>query len=241
MNQVEVTDNFIRCCERERHALGLTQSAMAKALDMSLDSYKKMVSGARAKVDLYTAIQLHMLTGKSIRELCGDTSPEPRLVSRINLLSDRQRRFIADIVEFELAMRAGHHDHPDTIPCLVPTGNVQDGMIWDSCAWGRVEVGDYVRRFPEVSCGIRITSNHLHPAYVKDDVLLIARKPPRDGDVAVIVNHRTGAAYIRTYRQGNPCRMVPVNGYGDTFTVDPNDPEDMAQWHKFGIVITKLR
>lgn len=35
--------------------------------------------------------------------------------------------------------------------------------------------------------------------------------------------------------------MEPINGYGDIITIDPNNPDEMREWVKFGVVITVLR
>ena len=90
-------------------------------------------------------------------------------------------------------------------------------------------------------CGIRITSNHLNPVDVRNDILGISKKPPRDGDTCILIHKPTGRAFIRKMQQGNPCQLLPINGYGDIITVDPNNHTDMVQWLKFGVVIAVLR
>lgn len=241
MNRTDMTENFILSCERERHERGMTQSDMASALGMTTDSYKKMVAGTVAKVDLYTAMRLHELTGKSIGELCGDRAIAPMILSSITHLSDRQQRFIASVVDFERAMSESHHDQTNIIPCIIPVGDVEDGMVWDSCSWGHADVGDYTQRYPDITCCVQVTTNNLHPVFVRGDIALVARRAPRNRDVGIFVNKESGRAYVRAYHERDLCYLEPVNGYGETFVVDPDDPEDMGKWIKFGVIVTKLR
>ena len=56
-----------------------------------------------------------------------------------------------------------------------------------------------------------------------------------------LIHKPTGRAFIRKMQQGNPCHLLPINGYGDIITVDPNNHTDMVQWLKFGVVIAVLR
>ena len=101
---------------------------------------------------------------------------------------------------------------------------------------------EYIEKYGErLPGGIRITSNHLHPVYIKGDIIGISKRPPRDGDTCVLVNKKNGRAYIRKFIQSEPCRMEPINGYGDIITIDPNNPDEMRKWVMFGVVITVLR
>ncbi len=239
MDRIEFTKNISVGIEKERLRLGITQAQMAKECGLSLSAYKKIINGDTTHIDLFLAYSIYRLTGKYIFELCAADTPEARLLDRWRLLSDTQKRFVSAVADFEAELTpAGSPD--SELVVMVPVGNCEDGMLWDSCTIERVALysphtGD------SVCCGIKITSNHLHPAYFKDDVLLIDCRPPRDGDVGIFVNRNTRRGYIRKYIQGDPVILKPVTHYGETFTVNPNDPADMAQWLKFGVVLTKVR
>ncbi|MBQ0059090.1 MAG: DNA-binding protein, partial [Lachnospiraceae bacterium] len=105
-----------------------------------------------------------------------------------------------------------------------------------------VNIAGYRRKYGnEITCGIRVTSNHLHPVYLKNDILLISKRPIRDGDTGIFLNTETGCVYLRKFYQTSPCRLEPINGYGETFYVDSDSQEDMGKWIKFGYVLTKMR
>ena len=235
-------DILLENVEKERVALHLTQQQMAQKLGMSLSGYKKMIAGETAKVDLQLAYHMFDLTGKYLCELFGDTTPEIAMIRKIKKLSPNQQKFVEDIIDFEEAFRPLEAKTEDYVTLMIPMGNLEDGMIWDSVDLQKVNVSAYRPKFGEdIHCAIQISSNHLHPAYHDGDILLMCRRAPRDGDVGIFINKETGRAYIRKFKQTIPCQMVPVNGYGETFTVNPNDPEEMKIWIKFGVVLTKMR
>ncbi len=125
---------------------------------------------------------------------------------------------------------------------MEPMGDCKDGMILDSVNLSKANIGDYRQRLGvDIHCGLKMNNNHLHPVYLKNDILLICKEPPRDGDVGIFMNKENGRTYIRKYRQTSPCRLEPVNGYGEVFLVDSDDPKDVLKWVKFGRVVTKIR
>lgn len=240
-----LVENFGISMERERIALGYSQQQMAQALEMSLSSYKRILNGETNKIDLYTAYLLATLTGKQPEELCGLLSPLQRARSAMGDLSKSQLDFVSAIIRFELQFSKDLREGEcidDYVTLLIPTGNMQDGMYLDSCSLKKVDVSQYRKRYGEaIDCAIQITSNHLHPAYVLNDILLVSRTPIRDGDTGIFINRTTGLAYIRKLHQTSPCLLEPVSSWGHSFTVDSTDRDDMAQWIKFGRVITKMR
>lgn len=242
MNKQEITAHFIDNMERERTKLGLTQGQMAKELGLSLSGYKKLIAGETTKIDLCLAVRLHELSGRYLIDLCGVNSPASEFAKRLPELSESQFRFVSDVVEFEADFRAAVPNAEDFVTLMIPTGNFEDGMVWDSVHLEKVNVAAYRRRFGEdLHCAIKVSSNHLHPVYHKGDILLVSKQPPRDGDIGIFVNRVTGCGYLRKFHQTSPVRLEPINGYGLEFVVNPEDETDMNQWIKFGKVLTKMR
>lgn len=245
INKELLAENFGISMEKERIALGYSQQQMAKALDMSLSSYKRILNGETNKIDLYTAYLLAALTGKQTDELCGLLSPLQRARSAMGDLSESQLNFVSGIIHFELQFAKnlrGGESVDDYVTLLIPTGNMQDGMYMDSFIMKKVNVAQYRKRYGDaIDCAIQITSSHLHPTYMPNDILLISRTPIRDGDTGVFINCDTGLAYFRKLHQTTPSLLEPVSSWGHSFTVDCNSKEDMSKWIKFGRVITKMR
>lgn len=234
----EFADNL----ERERTKLNLTQKQMADKLEMSLSAYKRLITCSTEKIDLYVIYRLYKLTGKLAYEFTSISDPYLDLKKKITNLTLPQMAFVEGLIDFEKSFSDIGMAPEDYLTVYVPTGNMEDGMIYDSASVEKVHLPDYKARYGnQISCGIRITSNHLHPVYNKGDILLIAQKSIRDGDTGVFINHINGRAYIRKFYQTTPCRLEPINGLGEVFFVDGTSEEDMKKWVKFGRVVAKVR
>lgn len=245
MTRLEIVSNFIDSLERERTALGLTQAQMAKKLEISVSTYKKLISGETSKVDIYTAYQAYKFTGKWAFELCGCVATElMQVAGKLRDLTPSQLRFIAGVIDLELSF-LGHlpvEIEDDYVDLLTPTGNLEDGMIWDSMHIEKLNIAPYRKLFgARLQCAIRITSDHLRPVYCDGDILLLSQSAPRDGDTGIFINKEERQAYIRKFCQADPCTLKPLNGYGLTFTLDDSDSDDSDKWVNFGHVLSKIR
>ena len=164
------------------------------------------------------------------------------LIDYRSLSPERQqavRTMIA--IERELSMPKDTSDE-DLVPLYTITGNMEDGMYYDATNVEYMDVSAY-RQFygNQITCAVKITSNHLHPVYHMGDILLVCQRPPRDGDTGIFVNRKTHRIYIRKFRQTEPCRMEPLTQYGEVITVDSHNKQEMNEWIKFGYVLTKVR
>lgn len=242
MTKQELAKNFILNIEKERLKQDLTQAQMAVKLQMSLSGYKKMISGATTKIDLHIMYLLHSMTGKWIFELVDEQDEYSELILGIKQLSASQKRTVKGLVDFELEFSAIHEDAEEFITVFVPTGNIEDGMIFDSSNFRKINASAYRRKFGDkLYCGIQITSDHLHPVYHMDDILLICRGPIREGDTGIFLNKENGCAYIRKLLPAADWVLEPVNGYGQPIVINRSNEADMQKWIRFGYVLTKMR
>lgn len=238
MTKNELSERFAVNLERERAHLGLTQAVLAKKLGLSLTTYKNILNGSSVNVPLYALYQLHKLTGKLVFELCDFSIPEKDGVFLWRGLSKQQQAFVKAVCDMEAGLKST--ETTQTISVMIPTNNFEDGMIWDSCTFETMTIG---RRYQQhnISCGLKVTTNHMHPAYVKGDVLLMENRPPRDGDVGLFLFKPSGRAFIRKYHQTNPVELEPITNFGETFRINPNSPSEMSCWLKFGVIVSKAR
>ena len=245
MTRLEIVSNFIDSLERERTALGLTQAQMANKLEMSVSAYKKLISGETSRVDLYTAYQAHKFTNKWGFELCGCVATElMQVASKLRELTPSQLRFVSGVIDLELSFlgQLPSEIEDDYVNLLTPTGNLEDGMIWDSMNIEKFNIAPYRKLFgASLQCAMRITSDHLRPVYYDGDILLLSQSAPRDGDTGIFINKEARQAYIRKFCQADPCTLKPLNGYGLTFTLDGSDSDGGDKWVNFGHVLSKIR
>lgn len=242
LKREKAKENLIHSIEMERYNLGLSRDEMAEKLGLSPGQYKKLIELKTKFVDFYICYKLYKLTGRPLSDLVFDPSTETEIVRRLYKLTDSQIAFVSSVVNFELNMQSENSTEKDFVACMVPVGDLQDGMIWDSCNFEKVDISSARLKFGDtVDCAVKITSNHLTPVYVINDILLLSFRPPRHGDTAIFINRKTGRAYIRQFLQGTPNILKPLNNFGKTYTFDPNDPNELNEWIRYAVVITKIR
>lgn len=256
MTKHDLYYNFAANIEIERDRLRLTQQKMADKLGISLTKYKTLITNPlESIIDIYLCHKVYDLTGKTVRELCGDTVPEIEMLNLYRDLPKHRKEAIRYLIEVEHQLpRDGRGelegDRTDAacssedgaITCFIPTGNMVDGMVLDSRDMITVDVSEYRRKCHDrIDCAIKITSNHLHPVYMKGDILLISKRAPRDGDVGIFILKETRQMFIREFKQMSPCELRPINDHGDTIYVDSDSKAEMYRWIKFGTVITTMR
>lgn len=241
LTRQDIVRNFTLNVEKERIRRKLTQSQMAKKLEMSLSGYKKMISGVTTKIDLYTVQLMRNLTGKWIFELIDDYREDTEIILKLKEMSESQRNFIKNMIEFESSFTSTHEDSNDYITVFIPTGNMEDGMIYDSTNFTKINAASYRKKFGEdLFCGIKITSDHFRPVYNLGDILLVCRRAAREGDTGIFLNKETGKVYIRKLRPSSSRILEPVNECGENLHID-NGKENAEKWISFGYVLTKMR
>lgn len=247
LTREQLSRNLGTNLERERFKLGYSQQDMAKALDMSLSSYKRLANGDTGKVDVYTVYKLSQLTGKMFYELCGESSDLFQTYDRMRNLSPTQLHFIESLVQFEFDFARNLETVPsvsreDYTTMIIPSGNMHDGMVYDSCSLEKSIFPDTANAM-ETRLIVHFLSQVIIclPVYHANDILLIARNPIRDGDTGIFINKVTGLLYIRRLRQTDPWRLEPLTYYGQTFYIDSNNASEMSHWIIFGHVISKTR
>ncbi|MBR3645062.1 MAG: helix-turn-helix domain-containing protein [Lachnospiraceae bacterium] len=152
-------------------------------------------------------------------------------------LSKRSIQFLNLAAYFELQLtRKSTSEFKQYISVVVPTNHLHDGMIFDSCNLETIDITPYYKEFGSLAiCGLKITNNSFRPAYLKNDILLIARdRYPNSDEIGVFMSGNK--AYLRRYICGTPSQLVPINGVGSPIIAD-----EINSWHFFGRVLTVIR
>ena len=203
MTNLDLLDNFAKNIEIERIKLGYSQQEFAKLLNISSSTYKNIISRRTSSVDITLVPKIYSLTGRFLFELLELDNMELEILRKYRLLTERQKAYISEKINFELEMKADEKESDNMLDVLVLTGDMKDGMILDSSNEQRIYCPEYIKKYgKKLHCGIRINSNHLTPVYVKGDIVCVSKKPPRDGDTCILINKQSGKCYIRRMRQG---------------------------------------
>ena len=69
MTKNVLLDCFVQNLEKERLNLGMTQAEFASKLEISVSTYKNIISRRTDKIDIMIAMQIYKLTGHFLYEL----------------------------------------------------------------------------------------------------------------------------------------------------------------------------
>lgn len=243
LNRLQVMDNIAINIEKERSKLNLSQEKMAKALGMSFSSYRNLISGRTKDISIFTLYSIYHLTGVLPLELGGETSEEVELVKKYREMPNCRRKAVQAMIDIESQLSKGEDKKAkeNSVPMYIPLGNMQDGMTFCSSNKVCLDVGEYKTLGEQIDAAWKVTSNHMHPCFHEGDILLISRRPPRDGDIGIFIRKSDKRTFIRKFRQTDPCRLEPIVDYGEVIEVNPHSSKDMNNWVKFGVIVTVMR
>ena len=175
--------------------------------DLIEEAYQKVGMSEDTTVNLYygrshdphasTLAALSEVLGISMNCLigrCQHTSDERVLLQHYRSCGNHGKSVIRLIARYEkdAAVSERNADGKHSIPCLVPNGNIYDGIVYDTCG-----TEDIWTDKEKAYTAIRMTENDLSPLYCKNDIILLEDRFPKNGEYAAFF--RNGRAYIRRY------------------------------------------
>lgn len=242
LEQKEFIQNLCTTLEDFRIKNNLSQSAMGKKINVSQSTYNRLVSGDYNCNGLYAFYLFCKLSNKTMCEVVGDKSSDAYLSTAFKSLPKFRQKTVLNIIELESQLQMSDRYGNDYVDCYSLTNDNCDNMVYDAASYEPVNISGYKEICPDtIDCAIKIHSNHFHPTFHEDDILLIHQGPPRNGDTGIFINRKTKRVFFRRFIQGDVCKLEPVTPYGKTITVNPHDINDMSQWIKFGYVMTRMR
>jgi len=239
---------------------------LSEKADIPYESLKKLMNSKINNPSLSSLLRISLALDCSIDTLlglsCNNVSPLLSDVSYFEL-PPRAIELMKEIAKFETQLaRQNNANETHYIPVIIPTGNLYDGMLFDSfyiqktdivkeLMDGNVEVlfEPYGKNMAEtldisgytdiidnsVLCAIKIINKALHPTYIENDYLLISRdRHPTYGETGIFL--KKNRIYIRKYLCGETTTLAPVNGVGRPLT-----DEDTKDMYIFGRVLTTIR
>ena len=207
---------------------------LSETSGLPYESVKKLVGGKINNPTIYSLVKICKAFECSLDYLLKN---QPSYSFKLHNLPPRVITLLNEIADFEIYLSKQNQKYKTKyITSLIPTGIIQDGMLFDSVSIDAVNVSNHIEEFGDIiMCGLKVVGKSLHPTYLDDDILLVARdRFPLDGEIGIfIVNNK---AYIRKYSIGNPIKLISINNTTDSLTVSNID-----DIHFFGRILTIIR
>ena len=178
---------------------GVTISQLAELTDVSEDTIKAIRSGKTKS----PGIQLMISIADSL------TDEELYLLQKYRTLNIHGKRMVMlmadseDHMQKKLPSADAYRAKTRRIPCISSTHTLASNSDYSTHATEFIEIpADY---FPNADYCLRLTTNMLHPIYIKDDIIAVEQNFPHFGDIALFLNEN-GVEMIRKYteKDGSP-------------------------------------
>lgn len=193
--------------------------------DISSDTVKNICRGKTVDPRVSTVLAMSKVLGHSVNCLMGDcvhSKEERDILNYYKQCGKHGRSIIGYVAKYEAVSakseREGFDKHK--IPCLVPQGNIREGIIYDKC-----ESTEIYTTEPKAFTAIQITSNDLAPIYCEGDIILIEDRFPNEKENAGFL--QGDRAYIRQYiKEDGQYRLRCLHGHGKDIIVRRMDEID---------------
>lgn len=190
---------------------GVTISQLADMTGISEDTIKAIRSGKTKSPGILLMISIADALGCTMDGFLHRqslTHEELYLLSKFRTLNIHGKNMVMLMADSEDHMQRqlpGMNSTASTrkIPCISSTHTLASNTDYSTHATEFIDMpADY---FPTADYCLRLTTNMLHPIYMKDDLLAVVKDFPRLGDIAVFLNE-DGVEMIRKYteRDGSP-------------------------------------
>lgn len=195
----------------------------SKKSNLPIDTLKNIYYGKTPDPKISTISIIADTLDMSINCLIGQLSTaEETIINNYRSCGPHGRSIIELIARYEASATRSDRDSLDKhrIPCLVPHGDISNGIIYDTCETIEVETS-----VNEAYSAIMINNNGLAPNFCKGDMLLFENRFPNNGEYAGFF--RDKKAYIRKFVEENgQYRLKCLHAQGEDIVLKRMDQID---------------
>lgn len=193
-NMVKIISDRLK---KELAIRGISIAEFAEMCDLPLETMKNIYYGKTVDPKISTVSKIADALGISVDCLtghCSHTQEEKDLMINYRACGNHGKSVILLVSKYEATSAKNERESVDKhkIPCLILSGNIRQGIIYDRCETVEIET-----TVPEAYVGIEMPNNDLAPIYCKGDVILIENRFPNDGECAMFF--KGDRAYIKKY------------------------------------------
>ncbi len=202
--------------KEELKARNISINEFADICDLPIETVKNVYYGRTPDPKVSTLLKMGKALNLSLNCLLGEcphSKDEQKLLRNYRTCGNHGKSIIALVSKYEAlsTKRARESDNKHKIPCLIPKGNMREGIQYDYC-----EVIDVTTTSKEAYTGIKMITNDLVPLYCKNDIILIENRFPNHNEIGVF--YQDGKAYIRRFiEDDNGYILKCLHGFGEDF------------------------
>ncbi len=176
---------------------GLSIGEFAEMCGLPLETVRNVYYGKTTDPKISTVLQMASALNLSVNCFmgqCSHTMEERVLLQHFRACGNHGKSLILLTAKYEamLAKEAREAMHKHKIPCMIPHGDVSDGIDYDKCETVEVETS-----MQKAFVAFKMISNDFVPTYCKGDTILLENRFPSNGEYAIF--YLNGRAYIRKY------------------------------------------
>lgn len=204
---------------------GISINDFAEMCDLPIETVKSIYYGKTTDAKLSTAIKMADALHLSLNCLVGkcEHSPAERgIIENYRKCGKHGRSVIELVARYEAGAikadrnRIGNHK----IPCILPTGNLHNGILYDLCENTEIETSS-----PDAYIAIQMTNNDFVPVYCKGDIILFENRFPQHAEYAAFLI--ADRIYIRKYlEEEKTYRLQCLHRHGEDIVLKRMDEAD---------------
>lgn len=195
----------------ERH---MTLQELADAAGIPMETMRNIYYNKVRDPKVSTMIAISKTLNVSVNYLMSEeifNEEETAIIKNYRKCGIHGKSIIELVAKYESNISKTERDtlEKHKVPCLIPIGNVYDGIVYNSC-----EVVDVYTVLPEAYLAVEITTNFFAPTYCKGDRILLENRFPANGEHAVFA--KDNRAYCRKYVETDGKYVLEcLNGRGE--------------------------
>lgn len=194
----------------------ISLSYLSAKADISEDTLRSIIYGKSQDIKLSSILKIAHVLDCSLDSLIGRSVysiQEENMIKQLRTLSEHSRKTVQVLIDLE--EKTTLHNSTtgtDTTSIFLLTGNMKDGIFYDSSRFETLDITDYPTELKKrIAFGIKLNTSHFEPVYFLNDVLLFSQhNAPERNDVVLCVND-AGRLFLRKL---TPFGLVPINGFG---------------------------
>ncbi len=201
---------------------GISIGEFSEMCGLPLETVRNIYYGKTTDPKISTVMQMAAALNLSVNCFmgkCSHTHEERLLLQHYRACGHHGKSLIALTAKYEAMIAKESRESLDKhrIPCLIPHGDVYDGIDYDKC-----ETTDVETSVQKAFVAFKMITNDFVPVYCKGDTILLENRFPADGEYAIF--YRNGRAYIRKYiEEGKQYRLKCLHNRGEDIVLKRMD------------------